>query len=59
VLGVEQSGRSCSNVRGRPWGPNVTVEKNKNNNSIIILWHVDPLLGNDSEIIGYTTAVAK
>jgi hypothetical protein len=25
----------------------------------IILWHVDPLLGNDYEIRGYTTAVAK
>jgi hypothetical protein len=24
-----------------------------------ILWHADPLLGNDSEINNYTTAVAK
>jgi hypothetical protein len=23
----------------------------------IIMWHVDPLLGNDSEISNYTTAV--
>jgi hypothetical protein len=26
---------------------------------ILILWHVDPLLGNDHEIGNYTTAVAK
>jgi hypothetical protein len=25
----------------------------------IILWHVDPLLGNDREISNYTTAVTK
>jgi hypothetical protein len=25
----------------------------------IILWHVDPFLGNDREIINYTTAVAS
>jgi hypothetical protein len=24
-----------------------------------ILWHTDPLLGNDGEICSYTTAVAK
>jgi hypothetical protein len=24
-----------------------------------IMWHVDPLLGNDLEISSYTTAVAK
>jgi hypothetical protein len=28
-------------------------------NSIIILWHVDSLLGNDREISSYTTADAK
>jgi hypothetical protein len=27
--------------------------------AICMLWHVDPLLGNDHEISGYTTAVAK
>jgi hypothetical protein len=26
---------------------------------LTILWHVDPLLGNDLEISNYTTAVAK
>jgi hypothetical protein len=27
--------------------------------SILILWHVDPLLGNDSEIINYATAITR
>jgi hypothetical protein len=27
--------------------------------SILILWHVDPLLGNDSEIINYLTAITR
>jgi hypothetical protein len=27
--------------------------------TFFILWHVDPLLGNDCEISTYTTAVAK
>jgi hypothetical protein len=26
---------------------------------VMIVWHVDPLLGNDSEISKYVTAVAK
>jgi hypothetical protein len=26
---------------------------------LIIVWHVDPLLGNDREISSYTTAVAR
>jgi hypothetical protein len=29
------------------------------NNEILILWHVDPLLGNVREISKYTAAVAK
>jgi hypothetical protein len=28
-------------------------------NVAYILWHVDPLLGNDREISSYTTAIAK
>jgi hypothetical protein len=28
-------------------------------NMVIILWHVDPLLGNDYEISDYATAAAK
>jgi hypothetical protein len=27
--------------------------------NVIILWHVDPLLGNDHEISNYTAAIAK
>jgi hypothetical protein len=27
--------------------------------AVIILWHVDPLLGNDREISNYTTAVTR
>jgi hypothetical protein len=26
---------------------------------LIIIWHVDPLLGNDSEVSSYPTAFAK
>jgi hypothetical protein len=35
------------------------IEHRNSSKNIILLWHVDPLLSNDREIINYTTAVTR